>query len=68
MALNVKVQPFAATGIGDVVLDLVAGDWLIAQITRNVPPAPRMHGCREHDRQSAVFDVLQDPGAEFALG
>jgi hypothetical protein len=68
VAVNVKVQPFAATGICDVTLDLVAVDWLIAQITLNFPPIPRIHDCREHDRQSAVFDVLQDPGAELTLG
>jgi len=67
VAVNVKVQPFAATGIGDVILDLVIGDWSIAQITLNFPPVPDIDVGREHDRQSAVFNVLKDPGAEFAL-
>jgi hypothetical protein len=60
VAWKVKVQPFAGTGVGDVVLDLVAGDWLIAQITRLSLPVPRIDGGREHDWQSALLDAPQD--------
>jgi hypothetical protein len=53
-----KVQAFAATGIGDVILDLVGGDRLIAQITLNSCPVPRIDACRQHERQSTVLDAL----------
>jgi hypothetical protein len=63
MAWKVKMQPVAGTWIRHVILDLVAGDWLIAQITPLSLPVPGIDGGREHDWQSALLDAPQGKGA-----
>jgi len=63
VAGKMKVQASVATGIGNVIFDLVADDRLIAQITLNSLPVPRIDGGREPYLQSAVLDTLQDAGA-----
>src|SRR5215813_13115904 len=63
-----EVQAFVATGVGNVIFDLVVGDRLIAQITLKSLPVARIDGRRKRDRQSAVLDALQDARAHFALG
>jgi hypothetical protein len=63
VTLKVKVQTLAAVGVDNVVLDLVGGDWLIAQIALISTPVPRMEGGREHDGQSALPDAPQDAEA-----
>ncbi|HKD55202.1 MAG TPA: hypothetical protein VKB72_13385 [Steroidobacteraceae bacterium] len=61
-----KMQQFAIV-VGNVVLDLVWGDRLIAQITLHSGSVSRVDVSRQHERQSAVIDALQGAGAEFAL-
>jgi hypothetical protein len=49
--------------VGNVVLDLVCGDRLIAQITLHPGPVSRVDVSRQHEWQSAVVDALQGAGA-----
>jgi hypothetical protein len=65
---NVKVQALTAVGVDNVVLDLVGGDDLIAQIALISAPVPRLEGGREHDGQSALPEAPQDTEAQLALG
>src|SRR5262249_42598886 len=62
VARKMKMQQFAVV-VGNVVLDLVCGDRLIAQITLHSGPVSRVDAGRQHEGQSAVFDALQGPPA-----
>jgi hypothetical protein len=67
VARNVKVQAFAATGIGDFILDLIDGNWSIAQITLHSSSVPCGDSCRQHERQPAVFQALDNARSQLAL-
>lgn len=63
-----KVQAFATVTVDHIILDLVRDDRLIAQITSNSMPVPRIYAGREHDGQPAIRDAPQHARAQFAFG
>jgi len=58
-----KVQAFAGSGVGNVILDFVSGYWLFAQHTANSRAVPRIDVGRQREWQTPVSDALHDAAA-----